>query len=125
MRIERIVPDLTVTDLAGAVRQHTAVLGLHVVMDHGWIVTLADDQGRQLSLMTADATARVNPDVSVFVDDVEPAHAAALAAGVEIVHPLTTEPWGVTRFFYRDASGRVVNVGAHTPVSTGPPPTAA
>jgi hypothetical protein len=33
--VQRVVPDLTVTDLAQAVRQHTAVLGLEVVMDHG------------------------------------------------------------------------------------------
>ncbi|MDF8264330.1 VOC family protein [Luteipulveratus flavus] len=114
MRIERIVPDLTVTDLAAAVREHRAVLGLEVVMDHGWIVTLADEEGRQLSLMTKDAGAPVNPDVSVFVDDVRSAYDAAAAAGVEIVHPLTDEEWGVTRFFYRDSSGRVINVGMHT-----------
>ncbi|WP_369832977.1 hypothetical protein [Brachybacterium sp. YJGR34] len=30
------------------------------------------------------------------------------------MHPLTAEDWGVTRFLYRDASGRVVNVGSHT-----------
>ncbi|QIK74170.1 VOC family protein [Nocardioides piscis] len=114
MQIERIVPDLTVDDLAEAVRQHTEVLGMQVVMDHGWIVTLSDPAGHQLSLMTADATAWLNPDVSVFVDDVHSAYANALSTGVEIVHPLTAEEWGVTRFFYRDSSGRVVNVGAHT-----------
>lgn len=114
MRIERIVPDLTVTNLADAAREHSEVLGLRLVMDHGWIVTLADDAGRQLNLMTSDATAAVNPDMSVFVDDVEAAYDAAAAAGVEIVHPLTAEEWGVTRFFYRDSSGRVINVGAHT-----------
>lgn len=114
MEIQRVVPDLTVTDLAAAVRQHTAVLGLDVVMDHGWIVTLADATGHQLSLMTRDATAETNPDVSVFVDEVEEAYAAAQAADVEIVHPLTEEEWGVRRFFYRDASGHVVNVGQHT-----------
>ena len=114
VNIERIVPDLTVTDLADAVRQHTEVLGLEVVMDHGWIVTLADEAGWQLSLLTTDATASVNPDVSVFVDEVDAAYQAAISAGVEIVHPLTAEEWGVTRFFYRDSSGRVVNVGSHT-----------
>lgn len=113
MRIQRVVPDLTVTDLAAAVREHTDILGMSVVMDHGWIVTLADDAGHQISLMTRDATAAVNPDVSVFVEDVHIAYARAQAAGVEIVHPLTMEPWGVTRFFYRDGSGRVVNVGTH------------
>lgn len=114
MKITRIVPDLTVDDLAKAVREHTEVLGLEIVMDHGWIVTLHDDSGHQLSLMTSDPSAPVNPDISVFVDDLETAHDAAVRAHLEIIHPLTTEPWGVRRFFYRDSSGRVVNVGTHT-----------
>lgn len=114
MTAERVVPVLTVSDLPQAVREHTTALGLRVVMDHGWIVTLADPEGGQLSLITRDATAPVNPDVSVFVDDVAAALEAATAAGMEIVHPLTVEDWGVTRFFYRDASGNVVNVGTHS-----------
>lgn len=114
MKIERVVPNLTVPDVADAVAAHSAVLGMRVLMDHGWIVTLGDDEGHQLSVMTRDASARVNPDVSVFVDDVAAALARATAAGLEIVHPLTEEPWGVTRFFYRAGDGRVVNVGTHT-----------
>lgn len=114
MDIERIVPNLTVADLRRSVDEHAAVLGLEVVMDHGWIVTLADSRGCQLSLLTRDATARENPDVSVFVDDVEAAYGRAVEAGCEIVHPLTTEEWGVTRFFYRDGSGNVINVGMHS-----------
>lgn len=114
MKIERIAPILTVDDLATAIGEHTGVLGMHVLMDMGWIAFLADDAGRQIGLMTADATAPVNPEVSVFVDDVDAAHAAAVASSVEIVHPLSTEEWGVRRFFYRDSSGRVINVGTHT-----------
>lgn len=114
MHVERVVPILTVDDLALAVREHRVVLGLEVVMDHGWIVTLADGDRHQLSLMTRDASAPVNPDVSVFVDDVRTAYDAAVAASLEIVHPLSDEEWGVTRFFYRDSAGRVVNVGTHT-----------
>lgn len=114
MSIERIVPNLSVTDLRRTVDEHVKVLGLEVVMDHGWIVTLADTDGRQLSLLTADATAPENPTVSVFVDDIRTAYERAIAAGLEIVHPLTAEEWGVTRFFYRDASGNVVNVGMHS-----------
>jgi uncharacterized glyoxalase superfamily protein PhnB len=113
MRIQRIVPDLTATDLHACARQHAAVLGLEVVMDNGWIVILADSEGHQLILMTRDETGPVNPDVSAFVDDVEAAYAAAQEAGVEIVHSLRTEDWGVRRFFYRDASGHVINVGQH------------
>lgn len=113
MKIERVAPILTVDDLATAITEHTGVLGLQVVMKMEWVAFLADDSGHQIGLLTADATAAVNPDVSIFVDDVDAAHTAAAASGVEIVHPLTTEEWGVRRFFYRDSSGRVINVGTH------------
>jgi predicted enzyme related to lactoylglutathione lyase len=114
MHIERITPNLTVDDMDRAVAEHQAVFGTTVLMDHGWIVTLGDEVGHQLSLLTKDASAPTNPDVSVFVDDVHEAFTRARKAQLEIVHPLTAEPWGVTRFFYRDSSGRVVNVGTHT-----------
>ena len=70
MRISRIVPNLTVVDMDRAVTEHRAALGMTVLMDHGWVVTLGDDAGHQLSLVTRDASASVNADVSVFVDDV-------------------------------------------------------
>lgn len=114
MHVDRVVPNLTVTDLPAAVREHSTVLGFQVLMDHGWIVTLGDDAGHQLSVMTRDATAPVNPDVSIFVDDVHDVLSRVEAAGLEIVHPLSDEPWGVTRFFYRASDGRVINVGMHT-----------
>jgi catechol 2,3-dioxygenase-like lactoylglutathione lyase family enzyme len=115
MRVERIVPDLTSRSTADAVAFYGRVLGLEPVMDHGWIVTLAAPgrPGAQLSLLTHEATAAVVPDVSVEVDDVDAAHAAATGAGAQIVHPLTDEPWGVRRFFVRDPDGHVVNVLGH------------
>ncbi|MFK0250814.1 VOC family protein [Amycolatopsis azurea] len=91
------------------------VLGFQVVMDHGWIVTLADPDRPevQLSLMTHDETAPVVPVASIEVDDVDAAYAAAKVTGAEIVHELTDEEWGVRRFFIRDPSGHVVNVLSH------------
>jgi uncharacterized glyoxalase superfamily protein PhnB len=116
MELQRIVPILTVPDTPVAVHEHIQVLGMHVVMDMEWIVFLADDAGHQLGLITQDATAAINPDVSVFLEDVEAveaSHRQAADAGLTIVHPLSDEPWGVTRFFYRDSSGHVINVGTH------------
>ncbi len=115
MPVNRIVPDVLTTSMAEAVRFYVDVVGLEVVMDLGWIVTLADpgDLAVQLSLMTHDATAPVVPVASIEVSDVDAAYAAALARGDEIVHPLTLEPWGVRRFFVRDPSGAVVNVLTH------------
>jgi catechol 2,3-dioxygenase-like lactoylglutathione lyase family enzyme len=115
MRVERVVPDLATSSLPESRSFYEAVLGLEPVMDHGWIVTLADPQRPevQISLMTHDRSAPVIPDLSVQVDDVDAAYAAAVERGAEIVHPLTDEPWGVRRFFVRDPDGHVVNVLSH------------
>ncbi|MDO9408359.1 VOC family protein [Patulibacter sp.] len=114
MPLSRAVPILTVADLRAAVETYRSVLGVEVLMDHGWIVTLGTPGGSaQISLMTTDETAPVTPTASLQVDDVDAAHEQAVAAGLEIVHPLTDEPWGVRRFFLRDAAGNVVNVLSH------------
>lgn len=114
MNVGRVVPIVTVGDIGAATEQYAAVLGLDVVMNHGWIVTLADPEHRhQVSLMTVDATAAVNPSMSVEVDDVDAAHEAAVRAGLDIVHPLRDEEWGVRRFFFADRDGNVVNVLSH------------
>ena len=109
------MPDLHADDPAASAEFYSQVLGLEVVMDHGWIVTFAapDNPGAQISVMREDASAPVRPDVSVEVDDVDAAHAAAQRLGCEIVHPLTDEPWGVRRFFVREPSGRVLNILSH------------
>lgn len=108
------MPVLTVPDVDAARDAFVEVLGLREVMNHGWIATFADDDLRhQVSLMTKDATAPVNPKVSIEVDDVDAAYSAAVEAGLTIVHPLSDEEWGVRRFFFADAAGNVVNVLSH------------
>ncbi|QRY46069.1 VOC family protein [Mycolicibacterium boenickei] len=114
MTVRRVMPVLTVSDIAATAAAYTRTLGLAEVMNHGWIITLADSEHRhQLSLMTEDATAAVNPTVSIEVDDVDAAYVSAVEAGLEIVHPLSDEDWGVRRFFFADQSGNVVNVLSH------------
>jgi hypothetical protein len=53
-----------------------------------------------VQLVTRDATASEDSVISVHTDDIEGAYEAQ-KLGYEIVHPLTTEPWGVRRFFVR------------------------
>jgi catechol 2,3-dioxygenase-like lactoylglutathione lyase family enzyme len=118
MTVRRVMPVLTVTDVEATRDAYVRVLGLREVMNLGWIVTLASPDGsgelrHQVSLMTKDATAPVNPNVSIEVDDVDAAHQAAVAAGLTIVHPLSDEDWGVRRFFFADAAGNVINVLMH------------
>lgn len=113
MAVRRIVPVLTVESLEAERDLYVSTLGFREVMNHGWIITLADASGRQVSLITKDLTASCNPSVSIEVDDVDAAHKAAVAVGAEIIHELQTEPWGVRRFFFRDRSGNVINVLSH------------
>ena len=115
MGVHRVAPDLSSTSLGSTTAFYGNVLGLQPVMDHGWIVTLADPERPQvqLNLMTHDATAPVIPDASIQVDDVDACHEAAVRSGAEIVHPLTDESWGVRRFFLRDPDGHVINVLSH------------
>jgi catechol 2,3-dioxygenase-like lactoylglutathione lyase family enzyme len=113
--VRRVMPDLPVDDPSAGHAFYAGVLGMEVVMDLGWIVTYADpaNPAAQVSVMGSDASAPVRPVVSIEVDDVDAAYAAALAAGAEVVHPLTDEPWGVRRFFVRDPHGHVLNVLSH------------
>lgn len=117
MTIRRSVPDLTSTDLGAARGFYGEVLGFEVGMDLGWVVNFVspDNPTAQVIVMESDASAEVNPDMTVEVGDVDVVHARVVEAGHEVVHPLTDEPWGVRRFFVRAPDGTVVNVVTHRP----------
>jgi catechol 2,3-dioxygenase-like lactoylglutathione lyase family enzyme len=115
MRVTQIIADLHVPDLAAAREFYTDYLGLaDEEFTLGWVARYSSPgTGATLQVMTSDATAPVNPVISVKVDDVEAAYSQAQQRGYEIVHPLTTEEWGVTRFFVRAPDGSVLNMVQH------------
>lgn len=84
-------------------------------MNQGWVRRFSTPDGRAaVQLVPRDASAPVDSDLSVHVgDEVEAAYAEAQRRGYEIVHPLTSEPWGVRRFFVRAPNGTVINVVGH------------
>ena len=55
--------------------------------------------------MTRDAAGPEDPVISVHTPDVGGAYEEAQKLGYEIVYPITTEPWGVRRFFVRAPDG--------------------
>lgn len=117
MRATRIIADLRVADLEAAKSFYTDYLGLSTEeFTLGWVARYTSpDTGAHLQLVTRDATAPEDPVVSVLTEDVDGAYAEAQERGYEIVHPLTTEPWGVRRFFVRAPDGTVINVVRHRP----------
>ncbi len=112
MRVTQIIADLHVTDLQAAKGFYTDYLGLtEEEFNLGWVARYTSPEtGINLQVMTRDATAPEDPVVSVMVDDIEAAHRRAQDRGYQIVHPLTTEKWGVTRFFVRAPDGNVLNI---------------
>lgn len=115
MRVKRIVPNIETKDVAAAKRFYQDVLGLDLMMDHGWIATygLQDHMSIQISFAAEGGSNTPVPDLSIEVDDVDEAHDAMVAAGFDIDYPLTDEPWAVRRFFVRDPYGKLVNILAH------------
>lgn len=66
-----------------------------------------------MQLVTRDATAHEDSVISVCTDDIDSAYAEARGLGYEIVHPLTTERWGLRRFFVRAPDGNLINITNH------------
>jgi catechol 2,3-dioxygenase-like lactoylglutathione lyase family enzyme len=104
-----------VADLGAAKGFYTDYLGLRTEeFNLGWVARYTSpDTGATIQLVTRDASAPADPVVSVLTDDVEGAFAEAQARGYEIIHPLTTEPWGPRRFFVRAPDGNVINIVGH------------
>ncbi len=113
--VRRIVADLTVGETAASIEFFRQLLDLNPVMDLGWVATLtpSGEPDRQLTLMTDDATASLNPQLSVEVDDLDVVWERAQELGAKIVHYRTLEPWGVERFFVADPSGNIINILSH------------
>jgi len=117
--IRRAIPNLVSDDLAGARDFYAGFLGFDVAMDEDGFTMFASPSNRTAQITVADRHHRGQDrgislaQISVEVADVDALHAEALRRGLEIVYPLTDEPWGIRRFFVRDPDGRVINVAMH------------
>ena len=115
MAVKRIVANIATQEPGLAVAFYGDILGLHVAMDLGWIMTLGahGSAAPQLSFATQGGSGTPVPDLSVEVDNLDEVHRRAVAAGLCIDYGPVAEPWGVTRFYVRDPFGRLINILAH------------
>lgn len=89
MRIERVVPNLTVEDPEASIAQHQAVLGMEVVMHHGWIATLADADSNLFG-----RTPYPDQGIWLMCADEYSGERSAWSAPVRVVDPATdTDGW--------------------------------
>lgn len=115
MTVKRIVANFAAEDLSAAKAFYGDVLGLNLLMDHGWIVTYgsAVQMSLQVSFAREGGSGTPVPDLSIEVDDLETILAKVRASGFAIEYGPVDEPWGVRRFYVRDPFGRLVNILSH------------
>jgi catechol 2,3-dioxygenase-like lactoylglutathione lyase family enzyme len=115
MAVKRIIANIATADVGKAQAFYGDLLGLRLVMDHGWILTFASEgsMAPQISVATEGGSGTPVPDLSIEVDDVDAVHARAVELGLAIEYGPADEPWGVRRFYVRDPFGRLVNILAH------------
>jgi catechol 2,3-dioxygenase-like lactoylglutathione lyase family enzyme len=115
MKVNRIVANIATGDIAKAKRFYHDILGLDVLMDHGWLVTYgsAEKMTVQVGVATEGGSGTPVPDLSIEVDDVEEALQRMKKAKIRIEYGPADEPWSVRRFFVRDPFGKLVNILMH------------
>lgn len=95
--------------------------GFKVGIDIGWYVNTQHEGHQNLSLdfvqrdheswpEAARGKAVVGTLIAFLVEDVDAEHARLTAAGLDVVMPLVTEPWGQRRFQVAGPDGLLVEV---------------
>jgi catechol 2,3-dioxygenase-like lactoylglutathione lyase family enzyme len=115
MKVNRIVANIATDDIAKGKRFYHDILGLEVLMDHGWLVAYgsAEKMTVQVGVAIQGGSGTPVPDLSIEVDDVEEALARIKKAKIKIEYGPVDEPWNVRRFFVRDPFGKLVNILMH------------
>ena len=115
MKVMRIVANIKAEDTAQARAFYHDLLGLDLLMDHGWIRTYGSDGKMrvQVSFASEGGSGTAVPDLSVEVDDLDAALQRVKDAGIPLEYGPADEPWGVRRFYVRDPFGNLVNILVH------------
>jgi len=116
MTVKRIVTNVATGSVEEVSRFYADLFDLTVVMDLGWITTLATGEQApvQVSIASQGGSGAPVPDMSIEVDDLDDLYARAQELGHAIPYPLTEEPWGVRRLFLRDPAGKLITVMSHS-----------
>lgn len=115
MKVKRIVIDVPTQNPDAAKRFYQGILGLDLLMDHGWITTYGSDEQQhvQISFANEGGSGAPIPDLSIEVDDIDEALRRMQEARIPIEYGPIDEPWGVCRFFVRDPFNKLINILAH------------
>jgi predicted enzyme related to lactoylglutathione lyase len=115
MTVLRIVANIAADTVPDVRKFYSDLFDLDVVMDLGWVVTLASREitAPQISILSEGGSGAPVPDLSIEVDNLDAVYRRAKEIGCKVVHELRDEPWGVRRFFISDPTGKLLNVLSH------------
>jgi catechol 2,3-dioxygenase-like lactoylglutathione lyase family enzyme len=114
--VKRIVLNIDTRKIADAASFYKDVLGLDLMMDHGWIATYGVEGQKmdvQLSFASEGGAGTPTPDLSIEVGNVDEVLEKVKAAGFPVEYGPVNEPWGVRRFYTRDPFGKLINILSH------------
>jgi catechol 2,3-dioxygenase-like lactoylglutathione lyase family enzyme len=115
MKVKRVVANIATEDVAKAKRFYHDILGLDVLMDHGWLATYGSTEKMtvQVGVASEGGSGTPVPDLSIEVDDLDEALRRMKKAKIKIEYGPADEPWNVRRFYVRDPFGKLVNILTH------------
>ena len=117
MGIRRAMPTVHTTDLRASEEFYRDFLGFEIGMREPDFLMLRSPTVDTTQLIVVGQGANDNGvqqvDISIEVGDVDAAYRQAQERELDVVYPITDEPWGIRRFFVRDPNGLVVNVASH------------
>ena len=116
--INRIVPNIFSLDVENSKQFYMGFLEMELVMDMEWILTFAskDNPSSQISILQFDKKGQLDNSatfLSIEVSDIDKLYERAIKQSIEIIYPITDEPWGVRRFFVKEPNGATINLLAH------------
>ncbi|REC79961.1 glyoxalase [Chryseobacterium elymi] len=113
--VKRIVANIQTDHLADADCFYKDILGLEILMDHGWIKTFGNHEEAQVqvSFATQGGNDTEVPLLSIEADNLDELYGKMKQAGFEITYGITDEEWGVRRFFVKDPFGNLINILSH------------
>ncbi|WP_028240967.1 VOC family protein [Stutzerimonas azotifigens] len=115
MKIKRIVSNISAPEPSAVDEFYRVILGLELVMDHGWIRTYAGPakMAVQVSFASEGGSGTPVPDLSIEVDDLDEALRRVQDGKIPVEYGPASEPWGVRRFYVRDPLGKLINILQH------------
>ncbi len=115
MKVRRIVSNTGASDISEAAAFYRDILGLDLIMDHGWFQTYGSDAKMrvQVSFGSEGGSGTPVPDLSIEVDDLEAALDRVRKANIAVEYGPASEAWGVRRFYVRDPFGKLINILQH------------